>query len=119
MKSTLKLIVLATLAVPSLAFSYGIRIADQNAFAAARGDAFVATADNPSAIYYNPAGMTQLAGDNLRSGFYGIYASSSYKPLGGNTTYNSADNLSAVPQLFYVHSLKEVPLSFGLGVYFP
>ncbi len=100
-------------------FANGFTLADQDAFAAARGDAFVATADNPSAIYYNPAGMTQLTGDNLRGGLYGIDLNSTYERLGGNTTYNSADNLSAIPQLFYVHSMNELPLSFGLGVYFP
>ena len=36
----------------------GLRLSDQDAFATARGEAFVATADNPSAIYYNPAGIT-------------------------------------------------------------
>ena len=51
----------------------GFRLASQDAFATARGEAFVATADNPSAIYYNPAGITQLEGNNLRSGIYGIY----------------------------------------------
>lgn len=100
-------------------FANGFALADQDAFAAARGDAFVATADNPSAIYYNPAGMAQLDGDNLRGGIFGIYDNSTYKPLGGTTTYNSWDHLSAVPQFFYVHSMNKLPLSFGLGVYFP
>jgi long-chain fatty acid transport protein len=48
----------------------GIRLPDQDAFATARGEAFVATADNPSAIYYNPAGLTQLEGQDLRGGVY-------------------------------------------------
>jgi long-chain fatty acid transport protein len=104
---------------PGRVFANGFMLADQDAFAAARGDAFAATADNPSAIYYNPAGITQLTDDNLREGIFGIYAKSTYKPLGGNTTYNSSDNLAEVPQLFYVHSLNKLPLSFGLGVYFP
>ena len=51
----------------------GFRVPDQDAFATARGEAFVATADNPSAIYYNPAGLTQLEGQNLRGGVYGMY----------------------------------------------
>ena len=58
----------------------GFRLADQDAFATARGEAFVATADNPSAIYYNPAGITQLEGNNLRGGIYGIYLDPSYRP---------------------------------------
>src|SRR5687768_12191734 len=46
--------------LPASSFALGIRIADQDARATARGNAFTATADNPSAIYYNPAGITQL-----------------------------------------------------------
>lgn len=111
--------VLAFALCASRVFANGFMLGDQDAFAAARGDAFVATADNPSAIYYNPAGIAELAGDNFRSGIYGIDANSTFKPSGGNSTFHTSDNLSAVPQFFYVHSLKELPLSFGLGVYFP
>ena len=51
----------------------GFGLASQDAFASARGEAFVATANNASAIYYNPAGITQLQGNNVRGGVYGIY----------------------------------------------
>ena len=97
----------------------GFRLASQDGFATARGEAFVATADNASAIYYNPAGITQLEGNNLRSGIYGIYLDPSYSPPNGGNTYHSSDNLAAVPQLFYVYTPKDWPLSFGLGVYVP
>ena len=75
----------------------GFRLADQDAFATARGEAFVATADNPSAIYYNPAGITQLEDNNLRSGIYGIYYDPSYTPSGGHT-YHSSDDHAAIPR---------------------
>ena len=58
----------------------GFGLADQDAFATARGGAFVATADNASAIYYNPAGITQLEGANFRGGVYGIYLDPTYSP---------------------------------------
>src|SRR5256885_5700092 len=51
-------LVLATGTVPVHAASF--RILDQGAAAAGQSDAFTAQADDPSAIYYNPAGMTQL-----------------------------------------------------------
>jgi long-chain fatty acid transport protein len=97
----------------------GFRLADQDAFATARGEAFVATADNPSAIYYNPAGITQLEGNNLRGGLYGIYLDPRYSPPNSGNTYHSSKNLAAVPQLFYTHTFKDSPLSFGLGIYAP
>jgi len=89
---------------------------DQDAFAIGRGMAFVATADNPSAIYYNPAGITQLQGDNLRLGIYGISINTTYKSPNG-TSYDNQDKLHGVPQFYYTHSLEKTPLSFGLGVY--
>ena len=101
----------------------GFLLPDQDAFATARGEAFVATADNPSAIYYNPAGITQLEGNNLRGGLYGIYIDSSFSPPhtapNHGHTYDNQDNYAAVPQIFYTYTPKDMPVSFGLGVYAP
>ena len=77
----------------------GFRLPDQDAFATARGEAFVATADNASAIYYNPAGISQLQGGNFRGGIYGIYLPVTYKSPSGRSFDNEKD-LQAVPQLF-------------------
>ena len=46
----------------------GIAVPMQDATAAAQGDAFIAEANNPSALYYNPAGITQLTGTNVSGG---------------------------------------------------
>ncbi len=119
-RNTAKLLVAAVLCgLPLTLSANGFRLADQDAFATARGEAFVATADNPSAIYYNPAGITQLQGGNLRSGIYGIYLDPSYSPPNSGNTYHSSDNYAAVPQLFYTYTPEKFPLSFGLGVYAP
>src|SRR5271169_3872836 len=81
----------------------GFGLPDQDAFATARGEAFTATADNPSAIYYNPAGITQLEGNNFRGGIYGIYLNPSYSPTNGASnsgkTYHSSDNYAVIPQI--------------------
>jgi len=104
-------------------FANGFGLPDQDAFATARGEAFVATADNPSAIYYNPAGITQLEGNNLRAGVYGINYNPSFQPPktapNHGKTYHSSDNYAALPQFFYTYSLTNIPVSFGLGVYAP
>lgn len=99
----------------------GFGLPSQDAFATARGEAFVATADNPSAIYYNPAGITQLAGDNLRGGLNSVYYQPSFQPPSPSSgqTYDSSDNFAWLPQIFYTHSLKTMPVSFGLGAYAP
>ena len=97
----------------------GFQLPDQDAFATARGEAFVATADNPSAIYYNPAGITQIEGNEIRGGLYGIYLDPSYTPTNHLHTFHSSDHLAAVPHLFYTYTPANMPVSFGLGGYAP
>jgi long-chain fatty acid transport protein len=120
------IIPLATLALslmPLVALGNGLRLPSQDAFATARGEAFVATADNPSAIYYNPAGLTQLDGNNLRSGIYGLYYDPTYQPPASapnaGNTYHIKKQFAAAPQFFISSSLKTMPVSAGLGVYAP
>jgi long-chain fatty acid transport protein len=96
----------------------GFALPDQDAFATARGEAVVATADNPSAIYYNPAGITQLGGHNLRAGAYLLDYHTTFKSPTGQT-YDEQDNFAAIPRFFYTFSPTNLPLSFGLGVYSP
>jgi long-chain fatty acid transport protein len=100
-------------------FATGFRLPDQDAFATGRGEAFVATADNPSAIYYNPAGISQLEGQNLRGGFYGIYLDPSYQANGSSREFHNQNKLAAVPQLFYTINPKDSILSGGIGLYSP
>src|SRR6185369_9590945 len=63
---------------PSSAKAVGLRLPNQDPEGIARGNAFVATADNPSALYYNPAGISQLPGDQIRAGLYFISADTEY-----------------------------------------
>src|ERR1041384_4674791 len=101
---------------PIRTMALGSRIPNQDAEAIARGNAFVATADNPSAMYYNPAGITQLEGQTIQAGslFYlNIYAD--YVSPSGAKTENIT-RVIPVPQLGYTLTLKEQPISFGLGV---
>ena len=101
------------------AVALGFRVPNQDAFAIARGNAFVATADNPSAIYYNPSGITQLDGQNLQAGslFYlGIYGD--VHSASGQDIDNDPAVIAA-PTLQYTITPKEWPVSFGFGVYEP
>jgi long-chain fatty acid transport protein len=92
---------------------------DQDAFVIGRGMAFAATADNPSAIYYNPAGITQLEGNNLRVGIYGIDLNPQYKNPTTGQTFDNQLKFHAIPQFYYVFTPKDWMASFGLGVYSP
>ena len=111
-------------ALPALkASANGFALPDQDAFATARGEAVVATADNPSAIYYNPAQITQLEGHNVRAGVYLLDYHTSFEPPAGRPnsgrTYYEEDNFAAIPRFFYTYSPTNLPMSFGLGVYSP
>lgn len=96
----------------------GFRLPNQDPEAIARGDAFAATADNPSAIYYNPAGITQMEGLNIRAGIYAISPSTKFTSPSG-VTAKTDSSFQAVPQIYAVDSFTNVPLSFGLGIYAP
>jgi long-chain fatty acid transport protein len=120
----MKLIMTAALVVaPGSLLANGMRLLSQDGFATARGEAFVATADNASAIYYNPAGLTQLEGTQLRAGLYGVFLDPTFRPPesapNSGNTYHIEDKLAAVPQFFATHTLENAPLSLGLGVYAP
>jgi long-chain fatty acid transport protein len=104
-------------------YSNGMRLVSQDAFAAARGDAFAATANNASAIYYNPAGITQLEATSIRAGLAAIYYNVEFTAPAGaansGTTHEIEENVAVAPQFFLVHSLTDAPLAFGLGIYAP
>lgn len=96
----------------------GLRLPNQDPEAIARGNAFVATADNPSTIYHNPAGITQLEGHQLSAGVYLISTDVSYVSPSG-ITGNTDTSFQAVPQLHYVFSPENSDLSYGVGLYVP
>jgi len=54
------LVVVAALLTSGAAFGSGFSIFEQGAKATAMGGAFAATADDPSAIFYNVAGIAQI-----------------------------------------------------------
>lgn len=119
----LSVAILVILGVCSLATvdvrAIGFLVPNQDAEAIARGNAFAATADNPSAIYYNPAGITQIQGQDLQLGvlnYLGINADHT-SPTGAET--DNRFEVIPIPQLYYTFSSTNMPLSFGLGLYAP
>jgi long-chain fatty acid transport protein len=96
----------------------GFRLPNQDPEGIARGNAFAATADNPSAIYYNPAGITQLKGQQLSAGVYSISTGVDFTSPTGETA-STVSAFQAVPQLYYVNSPESSSYSFGVGLYAP
>ena len=104
----LLLVIAALAAAPVSSFGLGFRIPNQDAEATARGNAFAATADNPSAIYYNPAGITQLSGEYFQMGAHVISVNSHYVSPSG-TKADTLFEVQPVPQMFYTRTLKDKP----------
>lgn len=112
-------LVLATIGISLSAFALGVRIPNQDPEAVGRANAFAATADNPSAIYYNPAGITQLPGLNAQVSslaYLGIYAD--YDSPSGQRVENEREFLP-VPAIHLTYTPDKSRFSFGLGVYAP
>jgi long-chain fatty acid transport protein len=102
----------------SAAFAVGLRLPETDAFALSRGEAFTATADNPSAVYYNPAGITQLDGFSCRLSTFGIYADDRFRVKGQEDTH-TIDSFQVVPNFFATYKPAQSRVAFGLGVYSP
>jgi long-chain fatty acid transport protein len=107
-----------SLSLPTNSGALGLRIPNQDAEAIARGNAFAATADDPAAIYYNPAGITQLDGWNAEFGVHALSLNSVYETPSGST-YSSDFSIQPVPEFYVTDTLKDKPFSFGLGMYAP
>ena len=59
------LVGLCWVGLPGVASAQVPRIQGQGTAASGMGNAFAAQADDPSALHYNPAGMTQLQGRSI------------------------------------------------------
>jgi long-chain fatty acid transport protein len=110
-------IVASVVCAPRPALGLGVALPDQDAFATARGNAFVATADDPAAIFYNPSGISQLTGSSFSVGAYGIVYGDTYKS--GGATIDSKTQLAALPQVFSTIKIPKYNLTLGVGTYSP
>ena len=113
---------------PTIAFAGAFRIFDQSASATAQGGAFAAQADDPSAIFFNPAGLTQLRGIQTSFGVMLIGGHTTYTSPTGATTRGDFDGSIAVPppiNVYFSANLKDLgfsalgDLSAGLGIVSP
>jgi long-chain fatty acid transport protein len=121
--STLQRALLCSLAgaalTPAHLAALGIRNPGQDPFAMSRGNAFVATANNPSAIHYNPAGITQLSGHQLSLGANFVTVDDTFTSAASGLKYDNESEVHALPQVYYTFTPRDLPFSFGLGVYSP
>ena len=83
----------------------------------AMGGAFVGQADNPSAVWYNPAGITDLDGTRISAGVIAIYPALTHENANG-TTDVSERSIFFTPQFFATDKVND-RVSLGLGITTP
>ena len=99
-------------------FSAGFGVYEQGGAAMGQGNAFSARANDPSAIFYNPAGLVQLEGTQVSLGATAIIVESEFRSdLTGNIT-EMFQKTSFPPNFYLTHALSH-QWSLGLGIFAP
>ncbi|THJ18012.1 MAG: long-chain fatty acid transporter [Nitrospira sp. CG24B] len=109
----LLLVLVATTWCSSPAFAQIPRIQGQGAAASGMGNAFAAQADNPSALHYNPAGMTQLRGVQIMAGGLLVGGPLDHRSPSGTTTAGDHDGVVAWPPPAHTYVTANLQ---GLGI---
>ena len=115
--------------LPGLTSAQVPRIQGQGAAASAMNNAFSAQADDPSALHYNPAGMTQLQGVQFMAGALASGGSTDFTSLSGVTARGDRNGSVAWPppghiyitangKDFGVAALKNFAVGIGVTVPF-
>lgn len=91
---------------------------DQGASAVGQSIAFVAQADDPSAIFYNPAGLTQLIGTQVSIGTTLIDMNTDFQSTTGAGSTSSTTDVNATPN-FYISTSLHNRFAFGIGAFAP
>ncbi len=112
---SLSIIVLSVLGAAN-AFAAGsgnVRLELPDAAAVGKGSAFVGEANRPSAVYYNPAGISQL-GTEVSLGLTTLQPQIDYKSGAGNTV-QMRRNTFVFPHIYFTTPLVKDKFYFGVG----
>jgi len=103
-------------------YADGFKIGEEGVKATGMANAVAAQADRPSAVYYNPAGITQLSGLQLQAGGALFTSSATFKSAGtslwgkqGRETDADNDPI-VVPHFYATYKLNDC-WSIGFGEY--
>lgn len=105
--------------LPKSAEADGISNPFQSGAANAQGDAFTAQADDASAVFYNPAGMTQLRGAQVLSGVEFVSINTRFRNAAGHSTHNDLGGGVGMPppgQFFATLTTKDLGIDWLEGL---
>ncbi len=100
----------------SLSYGAGFAILQQGTAPMAQGNAFTAQADDPTAIFFNPAGISQLSGTSAYLGQTTIFPKVEYES--DSYSEKTVKKVHIVPQIYITHQLTN-DIYLGLGIFSP
>jgi long-chain fatty acid transport protein len=119
-------VLLVLLFTASTSFAAGFRLPEAGVKAMGMGFAFTAQADDPSAIYFNPAGLTQLKGQNIMVGL--TYVRENGGEFTGTTPVDNTTAIKSetqkdlnffIPNMYYTRTTNSGNIAYGVGVFAP
>lgn len=102
----------------SSGYPAGFMVYNQDAAAAGMGNTFITIADNGSAVFYNPAGINQLEGTQLRSGFHLVRSNTSFRGSESGKRTDMHDDIAALLTGYLTHKVND-KVSIGGGIFTP
>jgi long-chain fatty acid transport protein len=100
-----------------LAFAGGFAIAEQTAIGVGQGNAITAGVEDPSAVYANPAALSQIQGNQIMGGVNYINTISSVRNSGVRSRNIHDDDF--LPNIFANYHIPGTDFSLGIGSYTP
>ena len=122
MKRTFALVLAALAGGPAAAEAAGFGLYEQGARAMGTAGAFAARADDPSAIYFNPAGLAQIDGKALLVSPNALYYKSEFSgvaPVPGYGVEEETEGQWFPPFAVYYAQGIGGKVAAGIGVYSP
>jgi long-chain fatty acid transport protein len=108
-----------SLLIVSLTFAGGYQLNEHGARATGMGGAFVAQASDPSAIFFNPAGLAFQKGLNVMGGGTFVFPSTTFKPTSIPGYDVKQESQTYFPPNLYGTYAVDDQLVVGLGVFTP
>ena len=119
MKRLITTVLLFSVLFVTSVFSNGLSLNSIGVKAGGMGGAFIGLADDYSAIYWNPAGMSQITNPQLAAYYTGVMPKATYKNEQAQIDATSESQTFSVPGLMGYMPIDSGFITIGLGVYIP
>jgi long-chain fatty acid transport protein len=117
------ILIISLLAITVSIFAGGFALSGVGTRALSMGGAYRAIADDGTAMYWNPAGLTQINGTNLTAACAMIIPSADYTSSTGwpgisSSKIEAEDKIWTFPNIYFTQKLND-KFVYGLSVYVP